>query len=258
MVALLARETLDTEQRCRLLQVVREQLLYTPRGALGIEMARPLGMIGPGVDNEVKITGLIANFPAERFLQINDRVIAIDGTPLIRADELVERVQVKKPGEIVSVTVKRPKVDDKGKWVMDENNQIVMDTLTFEFPLGSADVLDQRNRNIQSTPSRVQAERRRQALEITQACVPESESIRIKGGALRMAHEDEIDQHPAIVMLRAEQEQRIDADNTRRETWEQTLSALRQLANRPGLSDQERERIRRVAERYMQLMDAGS
>ncbi|HVP72982.1 MAG TPA: hypothetical protein VMS30_04540, partial [Phycisphaerales bacterium] len=66
--ALLAGETLSVEQRCRLLQVVRDQLVNTPRGALGIEMAPLLPMRGEPL--EIRIVDLIAGLPAERVLQV--------------------------------------------------------------------------------------------------------------------------------------------------------------------------------------------
>lgn len=262
MVAALARENLETEQRCRLLQIIQQQLLFAPRGALGIQMERPLGMIGGPGAQEIKITGLIANFPAERVLQVGDRITAIDGEPLIRQEDLVARVQTKQPGDMVSVSVRRPKVDDKGKWITDATGQPVMDVMTFEFPLGSADRLERESRTTPSIPSPVLSERRGQAQQIMNDYRPEPEVIRIKGGAAQLAHEDDIDRHPAIITLRDEQARLQDwsgsNDAARREYWEQTLTTLRQLANSPGLSERERDRMRRVVERYLQLMNAGS
>jgi|SoiMethySBSTD1v2_1073268.scaffolds.fasta_scaffold00116_27 PDZ domain-containing protein len=257
--ALLAGETLSVEQRCRLLQVVRDQLVNTPRGALGIEMAPLLPMRGEPL--EIRIVDLIAGLPAERVLQVGDRILAIDRQPLFLEDDLQSRVQSKRPGDAVHVTVRRAKVDDNGRVVKDANDEIVMEVLEFDITLGSADVLDKQSRNNMRTVSnRVRTARRMEADAVTQAFAPEPQDVAISGGMRMVMQPDPLDEHPVIINLLTQQEMLIgqtpDQMRMMREMWGRQLTDLIDLSNHPGLSPEERDRMRRLAERFAQLMNA--
>lgn len=258
LYALLAGDSITPEQRYRLLQIVRDQLINTPRGAMGIEMEpQPWGMRGAG-PLEIKIMNLVPGFPAERVLQVGDRIVAIDAQPLFTQDDLRDHVQLKRPGDTIKVTLKRPKVDENGKMLRDANNDPVMDVLVLEVPLGSADALDRQRRDLMG-PSRVQTQRRVEADEIMYAFSPQPKAIPIKGGAAKMTHQDNIDNHPAIVNLRMQQEMFGDRNGEQakimRDMWQRQLIDLQQMANHPGLSPKEREEMRRIAERFAQLMN---
>jgi C-terminal processing protease CtpA/Prc len=88
LYAILDHGNLTVEQRYRLLQVVREFLLEMPRGAVGISMDG----WQPGMalqDGGVRVADLVPGMPAERVLQVGDRIIAIDGHPLATQNDLI-------------------------------------------------------------------------------------------------------------------------------------------------------------------------
>ena len=276
MYALLSRDTLTPEQRYRLLRIVRDQLINMPRGAIGIQMERLPMMWGGnnGAPLEIKISDVIGGFPAERLLQVGDRILALDGQPLFNEEELRERVQSKRPGDKVSITIKRAKVDENGKALHDADGLPVTETLTLDVPLGSAEKLDSR-RDLNTGPSAVQNRRRIEADAIAYAFALQPLTIAIKGGAARLAHgpaagsgggngdeDSDIDRDPTIVMLREEQamldQMSPQQAQNRREQWQRRLAELQMLATYPGLSPQDRDRNRRVLDRYLQLLKSGS
>jgi hypothetical protein len=260
LYALLAGDGLTVEQRYRVLQVVRDQLVNTPRGALGIEMAPFLPARGEAL--EIRINNLIAGLPAERVLQVGDRIIAIDSQPLFMEDDLQNRVQSKRPGEKVSVMVRRPKVDDNGKVIKDAAEEPVTETLVFEIELGSAEILDQQRDRVVVRPSTVQASRRIEAKAIMYAYAPQPLPLTIRGGAQQMAHEDPIDDHPAIINLLIQQEMLADRNEQQvrmmRDMWVRQLADIVELSNHPGLSEPERDKLRKVAERFTEIMNGES
>jgi hypothetical protein len=262
LYALLAVGSISTEQRYRLLEVVREQLVNAPRGALGVQMEQQF--LGRGGPIEIKIVDLIAGLPAERALQVGDRIVAIDGNPLFSQDDLQSRIQAKGPGDVLSVTVKRPKVDDNGKIVKDEQDDPVVEVLTFDLRLGPAELLDKRNRQqgLNVRVNRIESERRRNAEAITFTYAPNPRVIRINGNVERLAGGDEIDRHPVIETLRMQMEllDQVNDDQARmiQDSWRRELANLREMARHPAFSADERELFRRVADRYMQVMNAGS
>jgi len=279
--ALLARDVLSAEQRYRLLQVVREQLVNMPRGAIGIEMDQPRMWGGRAAGPlEIKINNVLAGFPAERFLQVGDRILAIDGRPLFVQDDLRDLVQAKKPGETVAISVRRARTDDNGAPVRDANGQPVTDVLTLDVPLGSAEQLDIRpNANVSNPPSNVQRLRAMEAGAIAAAYAQKPELIAIKGGAEQMAQRsggagggvddllagpiaidadefDLVEQYPAIERLRIQRALMNNANAEKiRANWARELQELRNLASQPNLTPQQRLFLKRVAERYMQLMN---
>lgn len=258
MYALLAGDQITVEQRSRLLQVVRDQLVNTPRGALGIEMDR--NAVARGGPLEIRIIDLIAGLPAERVLQIGDRIVAIDDQPLFLEDDLQSRVQSKRPGESVNVTIKRARIDDNGRVVRDERGEAVTDILKLDVTLGSAELLNRQRRDLRVLSNRVQTARQIEADAITQAFAPQPQLVGISGGSQQMLHDNPIDQHAAIINLLAQQELLADrsSDQVRmmREMWQRQLDDLVALSNHPGLTDDERDNMRRVAERFREIMNS--
>ncbi len=262
LYALLAVGMLSPEQRYRLLAIVRHQLLNAPRGAIGVEMEPP--MFAQGGPIEIRIVDLIAGLPAERVLQVGDRIIAIDGNPLFAQDDLQSRIQAKKPGDPINITVKRPKVDDNGRVIKDADGEVEVAVMTFELQLGPAELLEKRNRQrgLNVRGNRIDNARRMEAEAITYAYAPKPRPIRIKGGTAQLTQEDEIDQTADIVNLRLQQEMLIDGNpeqlRVMQEIWRRQLADLLERSQEPGLTDEKRDHLRRVAERFMQVMNAGS
>ncbi|MCH8152002.1 MAG: PDZ domain-containing protein [Planctomycetes bacterium] len=141
LYAVLARETLTTEQRHRLLAVVRQRLLNTPRGALGISMQieRP-DANQPG---EVVIMDLLPDLPAERVLQRGDRITHVDGNPLNGRNDLIRRIQARRPGDEVQLVVNRVRRDGAGRPLWNEARQPQYETLEIDIVLASAELLKQ-------------------------------------------------------------------------------------------------------------------
>ena len=103
LYALLAKNELTVEQRYRLLGVLRDYLLTMPRGAVGIRMENMLpGMAVAGAG--VRVAELLPGLPAERVLEVGDRIMSIDGQPLTVTSDLQRHVQSKRPGQKITIT----------------------------------------------------------------------------------------------------------------------------------------------------------
>lgn len=130
---------LSAEQRYRVLAVAADKLINRPRGALGISMAQQ----GRALRQPVKIASLIDGMPASRVLKVGDCIRRIDATAIQSSEDLRGFVQSKLPGDVVLVTVDRPKVDDGGARLFDENEKMIYETVQVEMELGSVEQLDQ-------------------------------------------------------------------------------------------------------------------
>lgn len=106
LMALLQRKDLADEARQQLVGILRNRILYAPRGALGIRMenAAPL-------DGGVRITGLVPGMPAERLFQAGDIVRKVNDVVLRNTADLVNAVQSLPPGVEVKLVVRRIKRD---------------------------------------------------------------------------------------------------------------------------------------------------
>jgi len=102
LMALLLREDLSDEARHQLVSVLRERILYAPRGALGIRMEN-----APDREGGVRITGLVPGMPAERILKPGDVVKKVGDDVVRSTADLVNAVQSLPPGVEVKVTVRR-------------------------------------------------------------------------------------------------------------------------------------------------------
>ncbi len=161
-LAVLARDSLSAEQQHRLVAIVCDRLINRPRGAVGISMHfDQADATQPG---EVVVLDLLPNLPAERVLQIGDRITHVDGEPLRRRDDLVRRVQLRPPGERLRLSVKRPLLDGDGFPVLDESLRPRYEKLEVDVVLGSADML--RNRDGRLEKSSVLEDLRRDALAV--------------------------------------------------------------------------------------------
>lgn len=102
LMALLLREDLGDEARHQLVSVLRERILFAPRGALGIRMENV-----PDREGGVRITGLVPGMPAERLFKPGDVVRKIDESVVRNTSDLVNAVQSLPPGVEVKVVVRR-------------------------------------------------------------------------------------------------------------------------------------------------------
>ena len=138
LYAVLAQKTLTTEQRHRLLSVVMDRLLNTPRGAVGIKVEERSKR-----NNQIVIEELLPDLPARDVLQVGDRITHLQGRPLDNWDTFVDTVQSSVPGATITLTVerlvsgRRPDRRD----VADEAAEPQYERIEIELELGSADHL---------------------------------------------------------------------------------------------------------------------
>lgn len=279
LYAMLSRADLAAEQRYRLLNVLRERLTKTPRGALGIS-TNPFPMVqqGPGGQPGIRVEDLIPGLPAEHVLRIGDRITHIDSRPVMQMSDLQFIVQCKRPGEKVQLNIQRPQVDADGKFIMDANNQPVLDPMQVEIELGSAERLKEFNsaigRGQSMQPSPVEAMRLAEAGEAQRKFSPVPQPIAVRGGPMALVaataqaagangsiencDDPEIDQEPLIQNLIMQRkliaDGRLNDSRPLRDAWKNQLRILIEQVTQPDLSDKDREYLKRVIDRYADLM----
>ena len=284
LYGLLANGGLTAEQSYRLLDIVRNRLLNAPRGAIGIRMdlgpmiwrgiGGGMGPEAPGENGpiEIRIAELLPGLPAERILQIGDRIVKVDGRDLNSSEDLLNYVQARKPGEKVNLTIRRARVDERGEIVLNQQNLVIFDTMEIQLPLGSADLLRLTPGQAQAAPSLVERERQRLARDAAAEFSPRARGIQIQGqdtvsfGSLRPGAAIEsaepsdpmIDRYWAVQSIM--QDRQMIRDGRRQDTpalrnhWNQQLRDLIDLSQRPERLPSEREFLRRVVDRFAQLM----
>lgn len=262
---LLDEPGLSAEQRYRLLEALRSALLNTPRGAIGIQSQPQAFNVGA---LEIKVDALLPGLPAAKVLEVGDLISEVDGQPLRRFDDLQTRVQTKKPGDKVTLKVRRARRDAEGALIKDEKNEAVIDVMQLELELGSAELLD-RDPERMNGVSRVQASRISEAGNVMRAAAPQPRPIAVRGGSKAFASvpsaspddppDPNVDRYQSIrdLLKMRQQIARGEARETDmlRDVWQQELKRLLVKAEDPMLNPQQREFMRRVAERYAQLME---
>jgi hypothetical protein len=255
LYAILARHELSLEQRYRLLAVVRDRLVFTPRGAVGISMrwiARGLGE--PGM---IEVTDLLEGLPGRKVLQLGDRISAIDGRVLLSQQEMLMMVQNKKPGDRVTLTILRPQFDDRGEQVFRDGVPDFRE-LTIELELGSADLLqrfgDSYSPVLQDRQNRARAAAMQYAPPVLSIPVPPLPGRE----AAPSAQGSEVDAHPMIVRLKDDL-RRLDSGQEKvtqelLERWRADLRALALAPSAPGLDQQEVNFRSRLFQRYVELL----
>lgn len=139
--ARLEEEGLTLEQVVRLLRAVEIRLLYSPRGAVGIQMA--LNQPDDEADQAgVAIRAVIPNMPAEGLIEVGDVITHIDGVRLFNQEDLAVVVQRHWPGDTLPFRVLRPSLDPDG-----EPGALV--ERTFDLVLGSTDQLKSSSSTLQ-------------------------------------------------------------------------------------------------------------
>ncbi len=281
---LYGEETLTPEQRYRLLGALRESLLSIPRGAVGISMQPFQPMMGGPM--EIRVTELIPGLPAERVLKIGDRITQVDGQPLAMFDDLQFRVQSKKPGEKVSLVIKRPRLDAQGRQLVDANNEALVDVLPIELELGSAEVLRRYNEATQfpnqagnpfgnqgnrQLSQRVETMRQAEAETAARKFGPMAHPVAVDANSHLVAAKStspdepapldpEVERHPLVQAIRTQQnlisQGRVTLEQKKlwHDQWQVQLYDLyRQTQNRQ-LTRSQQEYLQQVIERFAELM----
>lgn len=147
----LLRVAPNYEARTRLLDASFRWFVQGPEGALGVEM-RPSDRPGGGVT----LTRTIPGFDSVRVLRAYDVIVRIDDRPIVTDSSLGNAVRSRRPGDVLTVDIMRPRVDAQGRMVR-ENGETVEDPMTVEVRLGSWEDLPNRrmaNPNRATTPQR--------------------------------------------------------------------------------------------------------
>ncbi len=134
---LLLQPGLSAEQHARLLEAAQKRIVDAPRGALGIQMQERFGE-GGGVN----VSGVIRGMPSDGLLRTGDRIVEIDGEPIMTSNDLVEIVQNMRPGERVHVVVMRGERDERGRVKADERGRVLENRVEVDVPLGSVSDLE--------------------------------------------------------------------------------------------------------------------
>lgn len=264
--ALLARQELTTEQRSRLLMIVRQRLIQAPRGAVGISMMPHHGRDGRV---QIEVTDIIEGLPAERVLEVGDRITHLNGRPLDSPDQLTVRVQSRRPGEQVMLTLLRPRRNEHGRPLKGVDD-VIHDELHIELTLGSMEVLERAGGNVRVRHSGVEQLRRQKAKAVMERFSPRHAEIDIDSSLSSIYQLDErdrqtqriiatrVEEHPAIMQIREHlrmlEENGIKPPGVLLAQWAETETRLQSQLEHAELSNELRIILRAVLERYRELM----
>lgn len=254
LFAMLIDESLSTEQRYRLMYVVRDFVMSAPRGALGIQMAQfnEAGQLG------VRIDHLIPGMPAAQVLQVGDRIIQIDDAIIHQTGDLQVAVQNKRPGDRVRLVVQRPLPEAPDRF----------QTVVVQMQLGSFEQMDADGR----MSSSLQLARQREAEAIMREYAPRAASVSVVGGLDQLYSmpqrnlprdaaqlQAQGDQHPVIQKLLAQRQMiargLLEETPALKREWETMLLEIYTLASNPEIDRAQRAELLRVIERFRQLME---
>lgn len=256
LLTTLAKGGLTPEQHHRVLSIAFDRIVNAPRGALGIQMnpARP-------GDGGVRVTRIIPGFPAEKFLEVDDMIVAIDGRAVRDVTDLRMIVQGQPPGTEVRVEAIRAERDARGKPKVDAAGAAITRRIDVRVPLGSKRELDNAeptNAAFEINP--LDTARQEQGRAILRRFAPQQRSVRLPDDAKLEADfaSRDIEQHEYVNRLRIEV---IDAKNQQRGVPAHTVGwfraqirTLRVMAADPAISDAERQWHGRVADRLEAML----
>jgi len=262
LCVLLAEETLSAEQRCRLMMILQRRLIFTPRGALGISM-----VARPGDPGGVEVLDLVAGMPAQRLLQIGDRITHIDGHRLGSGDELIIVVQAKQPGEVANLTLMREKRDAQGRVLRNDDGRTAYEALQIAVELGSSAALANPNPALPLRRGPVEAARAAEMNEALRRYAPRPQHVDLRdnhaadfvASAQALPPLREVaDARRALQNLQIQliliAEGRLHRDAALRETWRRQLGAMQELADLTDLPEQDRRAVGALAERFAELI----
>lgn len=260
LYAVLAQATLNAEQRYRLLDVLRERLVNTPRGALGIGM-QPGFPVFPanGEPMEIKVERLIEGLPAREVLRINDRIQRINGQILRHGNDLRRIVESHKPGERLTLTILRPRTNEHDEQIL-VDDRVVYDTIDVEIVLGSAELLGEPT----MADSQIRTERRIKAQQAAMQFAPPARQVVTQPTEMTPQLDEDvllsayIDADPDVQQIlndrRSLRNGNLAVTAPVARHWQATHHRLEAWSREPGLSPDVAEFRRRVAERYAELI----
>lgn len=172
--AALSRLSLSSEQRYRLMTAVQDNLLLTPRGAVGISVNQHFRQ-----KNKIVVELLLPDLPAREVLHVGDRITHLHGVPLPNWNAFVKEVQTRAPGAKITVTVERIISGRRPNRRQIGVQEPTFTTLDIEIELGSAEMLrDPISGKVQRTGEvfrRLKAEAR----EVAGTFAPQPKQIRV-------------------------------------------------------------------------------
>lgn len=127
----LSGNDLSSEQRHRLVDWLRHDLLTTPHAAIGISIGLRR------INGAIVVGALIEDLPAIEVLMPGDQIIGLDGLLINERDAFLQSIGSRKPGDKVTITVKRSiELVDKN-----DASKIELRELNYEIILGSDELL---------------------------------------------------------------------------------------------------------------------
>lgn len=269
LLDLVRRPGLSGEQQHRLLWIFRQQLLQTPRGAVGIRMVQDANMrvARKGVRSTlpVVIAELLPGLPAERVLEVGDEITHLNGRPLDSPQQLIMDVQTRAPGDVVHLTIQRTVYDENGRERRDENRNVVTEAMEIDLELGNADLLIDERTGLPQRGGPVDVRRAQEATDVVRRLGPAPRQLSVRGTTeLDMLDEPDdlevlAERHVAVRTILAERravdDGRIMLSPQLIDRWRVQLDNLRATLREPDLSDIERVYMRHVIDRYEELMD---
>ncbi len=137
---ILSGNDLSLEQRHRLVDWLRNDLITIPHAAIGIGVRR--------ISSKIIIDNLIENLPATEVLEHGDQIIGLDGLPINQWTQFYQSISSRKPGDKVTLTIKRSFEPDE----KDDSRELEVRELDFDIILGSDEYLLNRDGTKQVNP----------------------------------------------------------------------------------------------------------
>ena len=125
----LSGNSLSLEQRHRLVDWLRNDLITTPHAAIGVGVRR--------TRKEIIIDNLIENIPATDVLELGDQIIRLDGLLVNEWTQFYQSISSRKPGDKVTLSIKRSFEPDE----MGDSRELEVREMDFDIILGSDEYL---------------------------------------------------------------------------------------------------------------------
>ena len=137
---ILSENDLSLEQRHRLVNYLRHDLLTTPHAAIGIGVRSS--------SSNIIVDNLIENLPATEVLELGDQIISLDGLAINQWTQFYQSISSRKPGDKVTLTIKRSFEPDE----KNDSRELEVRELDFDIILGSDEYLLKRDGTKQVNP----------------------------------------------------------------------------------------------------------
>lgn len=251
---------LSLEQIIRLLRAVEIRLLHSPRGAVGIQMAparRPEAGDMIRVDRlGVEIMAVIPNMPAEGLIKPGDLITHIGGAPLRTQEDLARVVQRHWPGDVLPFRVLRAMPNVEGA-------EVERVEVSFDLTLGSTDVLASSGSGMTIRDPGYSA--RLTEVKVLQerfGPVPTRVSSPVVSGGVssssQASDEDQVVAGALRLLVAIEAGTAPMPLEQARTVWLQTILRTEAMLAAPGMEPEERQRLRRRAQRLQAIYDSTS